>query len=223
MGNADDLSILHMDGVDSFLSSIDAKVGQAGASLAKIQSLRTVCSQYMTLCMFSDRLNWLISQIVALQDARSTSQLASMVSKLFKQGPNIDRARLWYLDNVSGIMKTFDDCMTETRILCNKGIMGEVVKLREYKYSESQIENKDGKDNYLYKSLMTGDKIRHKNTLLLPITLHPLDPPAAVLELNFRESKMNNENSYTVLAMSQYIAKAIISCYDIELNRVAIK
>ena len=205
------------------MSSIDAKVGQAGPSLAKIQSLRAVCGQYMTLWTFADRLNSLISQLVGLQEARSTAQLASIVSRLFKQGGSIERAKLWYLDNVSGLMKTFDEKMVDHRILCNKGIMGEVVKLREYKFSENQIENKDGKDNYLYKSLTTGEKVRVKNTLLLPITLHQADSPAAVLEINFRDSKMSNEDSYSVLALSQYIAKSIVSCYDIELNRIAIK
>lgn len=215
--------MLHIDGVDPFLQSIDTKVGQAGPSLAKVQSLRVVCNQYLSLWLLADRLNSLIGRLVNLCQSDSTSSFSLNVAKQFSQFANIDKCRLWYTDNSSGVMKSYTETGYEQRVLSNKGILGEVIKLKEHRFSESQSESKEGKENYLYKLLNNGEKVRAKNTLLMPISLSDIDNPIAVIEMSFRDSRMSTEDSYTALSLSQYVARMLLNCFNIELNKIAVK
>lgn len=119
-------------------------------------------------------------------------------------------------------MKTFDEAGSESRILSNKGVMGEALKLNEHVFfAGSTVDPK--KYKYLYKSLDTGEKIFTKNTLINPVAVRERDRPIAAIEINLKKETFNPDDYYTIQALTQCVARIMDNCFNLELCNAAIE
>lgn len=119
-------------------------------------------------------------------------------------------------------MKTFDEKGAESRILSNKGVMGESMKLNEHVFfAGSTVDPK--KYKYLYRSLESGEKVFTKNTLINPMSVRERERPIAALEVGLKKETMTPDDYYCVQAVTQCLVRIVDNCFALELANAAIE
>ena len=151
------------------------------------ETLELIGSQYLSYRDFALNFNELTSKLIEITQATNIKDLCKFVAKSFKESLSYEKVNLWVLDHVlflltskqiTGVLKTYNENGEETKIISNKGLIGECVKLYEPVFKKKE------KEKYLYKVITTGVKINKDDTLLNPIRLNNTQING-VLEVNF--------------------------------------
>lgn len=135
-----------------------------------------MCSQYLDFKKLAESVNLFMKQVIKISGSNSLEELCSSVNRHLRDVLEFDEVKLWIVNEMTGILFTFNENGEKTSIMSNKGLLGESLKLSEAAFKKKE------KDKYLYRILSTGQKVTTDNTLLNPIKISG-SRPSAVLEV----------------------------------------
>lgn len=138
------LNNLHDYGANSFsqyliTSKKDISVKQEAISL--------ICSQYLGFKKFAETLNLFLKQLLKVSTSRSLKDLCMNINIFFKDVLQYEEVKLWIVNEMTGVLTSYDESGKMLKIMSSKGLLGESLKLCEAAYKKKE------KDKYLYRML----------------------------------------------------------------------